>query len=147
MSSRQQPLHLRFTSGSVSIALCHSVISIETSIASSRLASLASTVTMGGGPKPEHMLVILPFREPVGVFDRIRRDHPHIKITYRNLLFTASPWKGIEDVPPGKVTQASMIQGVVLRPILSVFRDIQRRYDPSDSVSSPALSGRLPQAW
>lgn len=54
---------------------------------------------MGGGPKPEHLLVILPFKEPVEIFDRIRKNHPNIRITFRSLLYTSTPWKGMEEIP------------------------------------------------
>lgn len=51
------------------------------------------------GPEPENLLVILPFREPTEVFERIRKNHPHIKITFKRLIFTDTPWKGVEDIP------------------------------------------------
>ncbi|KAL8900404.1 MAG: hypothetical protein Q9192_001088 [Flavoplaca navasiana] len=54
---------------------------------------------MGGGQKSEHLLVILPFESPNAIFDRIRRDHPHIKITFYQLGFTDTPWKGRFEVP------------------------------------------------
>ncbi|KAF6229873.1 hypothetical protein HO133_004210 [Letharia lupina] len=56
---------------------------------------------MGGGPdsKPEHLLVILPFKEPTEIFNRIRKNHPNIKITFKSLLFTSTPWMGEEDIP------------------------------------------------
>ncbi|MCJ1459090.1 hypothetical protein MMC28_009467 [Mycoblastus sanguinarius] len=58
---------------------------------------------MGGGPdtKPENLLVILPFREPTEIFERIKKNHPNIRITFQSLAFTDTPWKGIEDVPRG----------------------------------------------
>lgn len=58
---------------------------------------------MGGGPdsKPEHLLVILPFKEPTEIFDRIKKNHPNIKITFKSLLFTSTPWKGEEEIPKG----------------------------------------------
>lgn len=64
---------------------------------------------MGGGPdrKPEHLLVILPFPEPTEIFDRIRKNYPHIKITFRMLLFTDSPWEGREEIPKGCLTGAA----------------------------------------
>ncbi|KAL8910230.1 MAG: hypothetical protein Q9171_004473 [Xanthocarpia ochracea] len=55
---------------------------------------------MGGGPKPEHLLVILPFEAPNAIFDRIRRNHPHVKITFHQLRFTITPWEGRYQVPP-----------------------------------------------
>ncbi|KAL8922187.1 MAG: hypothetical protein Q9172_003689 [Xanthocarpia lactea] len=55
---------------------------------------------MGGGPKPEHLLVILPFDPPNAIFDRIRRHHPHVKITFHQLRFTITPWEGRYQVPP-----------------------------------------------
>ena len=58
---------------------------------------------MGGGTKPEHLLVILPFKEPTDVFERIKKNHPNIKITFRSLLFTNSPWKGDEEIPEGLI--------------------------------------------
>lgn len=54
---------------------------------------------MGGGPKPEHLLVILPFDPPTAIFDRISRNHPHIKITFHQLHFTNTPWKGRSHIP------------------------------------------------
>lgn len=58
---------------------------------------------MGGGlySKPEHLLVILPFKVPTEIFDRITTNHPNIKITFKNTLFTTTPWKSEEDIPPG----------------------------------------------
>ncbi|MCJ1437100.1 hypothetical protein MMC27_006485 [Xylographa pallens] len=42
---------------------------------------------MGGGPdqKPEHLLCTLPFPEPKAILDRIRKNYPHMKVTYRDL--------------------------------------------------------------
>ncbi|KAL9626523.1 MAG: hypothetical protein Q9204_007236 [Flavoplaca sp. TL-2023a] len=54
---------------------------------------------MGGGQKFEHLLVILPFESPNAIFDRIRRNHPYIKITFYQLAFTDTPWKGRFEVP------------------------------------------------
>ena len=56
---------------------------------------------MGGGAEPEHMLVILPFEEPTAIFDRIRKNHPHIKITFKRLNFTETPWKETQEIPKG----------------------------------------------
>ncbi|KAL8732657.1 MAG: hypothetical protein Q9166_002632 [cf. Caloplaca sp. 2 TL-2023] len=55
---------------------------------------------MGGGHKPEHLLVILPFNAPTAIFDRIRHNHPYLKITFHQLHFTDTPWKGRSQVPP-----------------------------------------------
>ncbi|KAL8862806.1 MAG: hypothetical protein Q9178_000748 [Gyalolechia marmorata] len=55
---------------------------------------------MGGGPKPDHLLVILPFDPPDAIFDRIRRNHPHVKITFHQLRFTITPWEARHQVPP-----------------------------------------------
>jgi len=43
---------------------------------------------MGGGPESttEHLLFILPFPEPTETVERIKKNHPQIDITYRNLL-------------------------------------------------------------
>ncbi|KAL8686983.1 MAG: hypothetical protein Q9218_006716 [Villophora microphyllina] len=54
---------------------------------------------MGGGPRPEHLLVVLPFSAPTTIFDRIRRRYPYVKITFHHLQFTETPWKGREQVP------------------------------------------------
>lgn len=69
---------------------------------------------MGGGPKPEHLLVILPFREPVEALERIKKNHPHIEITFKNLHFTDTPWKGVEDIPKGKLTPCPTMRTTVL---------------------------------
>ena len=57
--------------------------------------------------KPEHLLAILPFPEPTGVFDKIREKYPHITITYRHLVFTSFD-NGLQDVPQGEVAVSVM---------------------------------------
>ena len=59
---------------------------------------------MGGGPstKPEHLLAILPFPEPVQIFERIKKKHPHIKITFQRLAFGTFD-EGLKDIPKGAV--------------------------------------------
>ena len=59
---------------------------------------------MGGGPctKPEHLLVILPFPEPTKIFERIKRNHPQIKITFRRLQFGTFD-EGLQEIPKGAV--------------------------------------------
>ncbi|KAI4241757.1 MAG: hypothetical protein L6R40_004434 [Gallowayella cf. fulva] len=64
---------------------------------------------MGGGPKPEHLLVILPFEPPTAIFDRIRRNHPHIQITFHQLFFTDTPWKARSHVPPELFHDATLL--------------------------------------
>ncbi|KAL8665271.1 MAG: hypothetical protein Q9168_007734 [Polycauliona sp. 1 TL-2023] len=55
---------------------------------------------MGSGPESEHLLVILPFDSPDAIFDRIRRNHPRIKITFHQIRFTDTPWKARFELPP-----------------------------------------------
>ncbi|CAF9935298.1 MAG: hypothetical protein ALECFALPRED_006356 [Alectoria fallacina] len=66
---------------------------------------------MGGGPdtKPEHLLVILPFKEPTEIFDRIKKNHPNIKITFKSLFISSSPWKGVEEIPTEIYRDATML--------------------------------------
>ncbi|KAL8635525.1 MAG: hypothetical protein Q9228_006989 [Teloschistes exilis] len=64
---------------------------------------------MGGGPKPEHLLVILPFNAPSKILERIRRKYPYVKITFHQLLFTETPWKGRESVPPEIFHDATLL--------------------------------------
>ncbi|KAL8833746.1 MAG: hypothetical protein Q9170_004109 [Blastenia crenularia] len=64
---------------------------------------------MGGGPDPEHLLVILPFSAPSAIFDRIRHNHPHIKITFHQLHFTETPWKARAQVPPELFNDATLL--------------------------------------
>ncbi|KAI4130076.1 MAG: hypothetical protein LQ338_001928 [Usnochroma carphineum] len=54
---------------------------------------------MGGGPRPEHLLVLLPFDPPTAIFDRIRRKHPHVKITFYQLHFKETPWSSRTQPP------------------------------------------------
>lgn len=77
----------------------------EATIATLRLTQIASSLTMGGGPeqKAEHLLVILPFPEPTEIFDRMRKNHPQLKITFRMLLYSDTPWKAREAIPKGGV--------------------------------------------
>ena len=69
---------------------------------------------MGGGSKPEQLLVILPFREPVEALERIKKKHPNTEIIFKNLRFTDTPWKGVEDIPRGKPTRCSTMGTTVL---------------------------------
>jgi len=56
---------------------------------------------MGGGPdgKPEQLLVIIPFAEPTAILERIKRNHPNIRITFRRLLFMDTPWEHAAEIP------------------------------------------------
>ena len=65
---------------------------------------------MGGGThQPEHLLVILPFAEPTEIFDRIRKAHPYLKITYKSLHFTSTPWVGDEEIDPSIYETATLL--------------------------------------
>ena len=65
---------------------------------------------MGGGThQPEHLLVILPFPEPTTTFDRIRKNHPYIKITFKSLLFASTPWIGEEEIDPSLYESATIL--------------------------------------
>ncbi|KAL8708773.1 MAG: hypothetical protein Q9220_006415 [cf. Caloplaca sp. 1 TL-2023] len=64
---------------------------------------------MGGGPQPEHLLVILPFDPPTALLDRIRCKHPHIKITFHQLTFTETPWITRDQVPATLFQSATLL--------------------------------------
>ncbi|KAL9043565.1 MAG: hypothetical protein Q9214_003253 [Letrouitia sp. 1 TL-2023] len=67
---------------------------------------------MGGGPPTpleEHLLVLLPFPEPTAIFDRIRKNHPNVKITFRQILFTITPWNAATAVPPSLYNTATIL--------------------------------------
>lgn len=70
---------------------------------------------MGGGPdpKPEHLLIILPVPEPSQIIERIEKKHPNIKITFKNLSLTDTPWKGIEDIPRGRSSTLQLLINTV----------------------------------
>ena len=59
---------------------------------------------MGGGPnaKPEQLLAILPFPEPTKIFERIKKNHPQVEITFRRLAFGTFD-EGLQEIPKGKV--------------------------------------------
>ena len=40
---------------------------------------------MGGGAQTPHLLCTLPFPEPKGTLDKLRKKHPNLKITYMHL--------------------------------------------------------------
>ena len=67
------------------------------------------TATMGGGPaeKPEHLLAILPFPEPTAILDRIRKNHPHIQITFRHLQFGTFD-EGLQHIPKGEACRLNL---------------------------------------
>lgn len=62
---------------------------------------------MGGGPEPttEHLLIILPFPEPTEIVERIKKNHPHIDITYRNLTFVNFE-DAVKEIPKGGVSSS-----------------------------------------
>ncbi len=74
-------------------------------LGTNQLAILAPTIEMGGGPdvKPEHLLIIIPFNEPTTIIERIKKNHPNIKITFRQLQFADTPWKAATAIPSGQL--------------------------------------------
>lgn len=76
---------------------------------------------MGGGPetKPEHLLFILPFPEPTGILERIKKNHPQIDITYRNLSFVNFE-DGMKELPKGGGSSSETPR----RPIIQLPADI-----------------------
>jgi len=81
------------------------------------------SLMMGGGPEPtpEHLLFILPFPEPTEILERIKKNHPHIDITYRNLSFVNFE-DGMKEIPKGSVLSSEIPQqanryGVPLVPL------------------------------
>ena len=78
-----------------------------TTIASQRLAKLASMINMGGGPdtRQEHLLIVLPVSVPSYIIERIEKRHPNIKVTFKSTLLTDTPWKGVEDIPRGQLAK------------------------------------------
>ena len=89
---------------------------------------------MGGGPdsKPEHLLVILPFEEPTEIFERIRKNHPNIKITFINQRFTPRAlWQsggiptGFND-PPSPLFSIASCDARMLMAILAaeIYKDV-----------------------
>jgi len=63
---------------------------------------------MGGGPESttEHLLFILPFPEPTEIVERIKKNHPQIDITYRNLSFVNFE-DGVKEIPKGGVLSSA----------------------------------------
>ncbi|KAG7005889.1 zinc/cadmium resistance protein [Physcia stellaris] len=56
----------------------------------------------GADPQPENLLAILPFPEPVEIFERIKKNHPQIRITFRRLAFGTFD-EGLKEIPKGDV--------------------------------------------
>ncbi len=59
---------------------------------------------MGGGDdaKPEYMLLVLPMPEPADILERIRKEHPQIRISYHQTTFR-KVFQEEEDIPRGKI--------------------------------------------
>lgn len=83
-----------------------------------RLSKLSSTITMGGGPdpKPEHLLVVIPFPEPTAIFERIKKNHPNISITYRSSANPYEVWDKRETAPPEVFKDATILMTVSALP-------------------------------
>lgn len=73
---------------------------------------------MGGGPdpKPEHLLVIIPWREPTAIFERIKKNHPNISITYRSSVNPYEVWDKRETVPEEVFRDATILVTVSALP-------------------------------
>ena len=65
---------------------------------------------MGGGPdaKAEHLLITLPFPEPTTIIERIKKNHPNIKVTFRNLS-AANPFAKDQGIPDGRAYYAGIL--------------------------------------
>lgn len=43
---------------------------------------------MGGGPAKDHLLIVLPFKEPVDTIEALRKKFSDIDITFHNTSYT-----------------------------------------------------------
>ena len=59
-------------------------------------------------PNRPHLLLILPFPEPVDILDRIRQNHPQFKITYRHVPYTDTPFIADTKIPKGMLIAKCM---------------------------------------
>jgi hypothetical protein len=57
---------------------------------------------MGGGSKSEHLLCTLPYPEPQELLDRVRKNNPHVKVTYIEIKNVV--WDLKHDLPDGMST-------------------------------------------
>lgn len=51
--------------------------------------------------KSPHLVLALPYREPVAILDRLRKNHPQFKITYRQITHSKSPFIVDTEIPKG----------------------------------------------
>lgn len=49
--------------------------------------------------KSPHLVLALPYREPVAILDRLRKNHPQFKITYRQITHSKSPFIVDTEIP------------------------------------------------
>lgn len=76
-----------------------------------RLVDMATeTEKNSSDPNLPHLLLILPFPEPVDLLDRIRQNHPQFKITYRHVPFTDTPFIADIKIPKGMLIAKCMDQ-------------------------------------
>ncbi|KAI4242077.1 MAG: hypothetical protein L6R42_011112, partial [Xanthoria sp. 1 TBL-2021] len=107
---RPKTSYIRITSVCVEVLITRRKKVYSQTLNFSTVLSTPIQLTMGGGPKKsEHLLVILPFDPPNAIFDRIRRNHPHIKITFHQLLFSDVPWRARSQVPPELFQDATFL--------------------------------------
>lgn len=66
-----------------------------------RLIDMATETENSSDPNFPHLLLILPFREPVDILDRIKQNHPHFKITYHHVPYTDTPFIADTEIPKG----------------------------------------------
>lgn len=65
---------------------------------------------MGGGSKNEHLLCTLPFPESKAIVDRIKKNHPGITITYRDLSHQ-DPFAKDFGIPDGTANSCYLFRG------------------------------------
>ncbi|KAI9714199.1 MAG: hypothetical protein M1812_006420 [Candelaria pacifica] len=60
---------------------------------------------MGGGSdhKPEHLLIVVPLPEPEKILDRIRKEHPNIKISYHEITLGRTTFDRDESDIPNEI--------------------------------------------
>ncbi|KAI9840551.1 MAG: hypothetical protein M1837_001531 [Sclerophora amabilis] len=71
---------------------------------------------MGGGTPEEHLLIILPWAKPTAQLEQIQEHHPKLKITYRQLTYTSSPWVSAEEIPRELYNSATILATLVALP-------------------------------
>ena len=95
-----------------------------------------------GSTTMHHVLIAVPFPEPPGATDVVRKSHPGFKVTYIQLM-DPNPMSGKHDIPDGKETSDDARQYAKADSIKETWSDVTILVTLAALPRDPALAPNL----